>query len=126
MPITLQWYNDEKRILIQEFTGNWSLDEYYPIIDESFTRAEASPYTIFMISDHTNNTSPPTRLLSIAGYMNKRTSDNTQLQIVIGANTFIKTLAKIGEKFAPKATKDLRWVNTFDEALNLIENYETA
>lgn len=124
MPITHAWYDAQETILVQKFIGKWTLDEYIDSVIAMTTLYAAKSHTVHVIGDLSESTMAPTNLLSARGVVEKNTPDNRGLAIVIKPGRFIEMLLKIVRTVTPRFSQDLHVVDSLEEALARIAEYD--
>jgi len=120
MPITIRWDDDDPNVLWQVFEGQWTVEDYIQSVDEITQAIKAHPETIDLIGDMTRSGSPPAKLLSVAGHLDRTTPDNRGTVVIVGSGLFIKTLLRVVENLTPRFSKNLYTADTVDEAHAMI------
>ena len=120
MPITIRQDDDDPNLLWQIFQGQWTVDEYVQSVDEINKAIKAHPKTVDVIADMTLSGSPPAKLLSVAGHLERATPDNRGTVVVVGSGLFVKTLLRVVESLTPRFSKDLYTADTVDDARSII------
>ena len=120
MPITTRRDENDPNLLWQIFQGQWTVDEYVQSVDEITKIIKAHPETVDLIGDMTLSGSPPAKLLSVAGHLERATPDNRGTVVIVGSGLFIKTLLRVIENLTPRFSKNLYTADTVDEAYAII------
>lgn len=120
MPYQVTWVDEEKTIVAQTYTGKVLIEDYYHAVDESATLLSSVEHPVDLIMDATEAHTDMKGFLTAASYANKKVPENQRLVIVIGANRFVQTMGKIAGTIAPKATENLYFVDTLEDAHRVI------
>ncbi|MBN2304519.1 MAG: hypothetical protein JXQ72_08590 [Anaerolineae bacterium] len=126
MPITIEWINEEKTVLLERFEGQWSLDDYFRLVDQAADHLDTVPHTVHIIADGTRSRLPPTRLFSGARYAARRKPPNQGITVFVGIDAFTETLIHIANRLLPGVAGTLRVVNTMAEAEQIIAQLPTS
>jgi hypothetical protein len=123
MPITTTWYNDQKRIILFVYEGDYSWNDVYNAAADANILADEAGYPVANIIDLTNAGSLPSNAASHGKRLRELRSSNIQFEVVVGANKLIKTLANVANSIFKIFTDQTssHFVDTLDEALSLIE-----
>lgn len=125
MPISVRWNEDEKRILIQEFVGKWSLDEYYESAQIVVDEVKSQNHTVHVIGDLRRSASIPPGILSARSFLERTTPDNRGLIVIIGANSLLMMLIDIVRPVAPRFVNNLFFASSMEAALQMIAEWDS-
>jgi ribosomal protein S15P/S13E len=123
MSIDVYWDNDEKTIIRQDFAGNWTKDDYFAAIDESYKMSETVNHPVDTIIDMRNNTTNPIQLMNIFSTANKlesHVSDNQRAVVIVGANVTIEFALRMAKRIAKRAAENSHTARTLEEAYDII------
>lgn len=120
MPIHFYQDENDPNLIWQIFEGKWTLDEYIQDVDELTKLINTRTERIDVIADLTKSGTPPAKLLSISGYLERHNPENRGAAVIVGSGMFVKTLVKISETIAPRFTTNLYTADTVDEAHAII------
>ncbi|MEO8609275.1 MAG: hypothetical protein ABI690_15395 [Chloroflexota bacterium] len=123
MPINVSWGNAQKTIIVSAFNGEWALEDSHNMIDEMYKLTSSVSHNVHVVLDFTNSLSSPAKMLSSGNHIEKRSSSNTGLSIIVKANGFIKAISQLIMKLFVSNGK-LFFVDTIAEAFQMIEQYE--
>lgn len=123
MPYQVTWDDEEKTIVVQTYSGKVLVEEYYNAVDKSAQLLSSVNHTVDLIMDLTDMKSDLKGFLTAVSYANKKVPSNQRLVTVVGANRFAQTMAKIAGTIAPKATENVYFVDTLEEAHRVITKY---
>ncbi len=122
MGIELYWDNDEQTILLAEFDNQWTWDELHAVLRTVKKITAERSYEIGAIVDLTRGLRLPGGAL-----LSKETFDNFKKilkmgdegkgpVVVVGLSAMIKAVYDTVAKLDPKATEDVAFAKTQDEA----------
>lgn len=128
MGISIEWYDDDKTIILQTYDGNWTWNEFKEIlvVQVPAMMGEVShPVSIF--ADFTKSDVP-----SMAGAMSNAKNvldtfpDNWGFLFIIGGNSIINLLANTDSNlFRNSSGGKIRTAKTIDEAYQLVNSGES-
>ena len=125
MPIQVSWGNPQQTIIHSAFNQTWTLEDGHNMIDEMYKLTSSVSHPVHVIIDFTNSQSSPAKLLTIGNHIQKRSTPNMGISIIVKANGFLRAISQLIMKMFVKNQK-LYFVNTLDEARKIIEQYEQA
>src|SRR5690349_8150109 len=105
MPIDVSWGNPEKTIVVSAFNGEWSLEDSHNMIDEIYKMNSSVTHTVHVVMDFTRSLSSPAKMLSSGNHIEKRSSENSGISIIVKANGFIKAMTQLIMKLFVKEGK---------------------
>jgi hypothetical protein len=120
MPVNVQWDNPEKTIILQQYEGDVSVDEYLYVINRTFHMIASVPQTVHLIYDRTRmKASPPaiSRVFQVAG---KHITPNLGMKIIVGANHATMINLQLCKVVAPELAKNIHLVSSLTEARQII------
>jgi hypothetical protein len=128
MPVTIH-YDIEHRIVIWEFEGAWTWEEYYAERDAVNTGVEAAAHRVDMIIDMTRSYLLPPNLMSHAGSAARNAPENIGKTVFVGSNAIVRAFFQMFSKLygAFQTGKDLNFhmVITRDEAYAVLRPTST-
>src|SRR5258705_2641822 len=113
MPIEVSWGDPQKTIIHSALNEVWTLEDGHNMIDEMYQLTSSVNYTVHVILDFTNSQSSPAKLLSAGNHIEKRSSPNMGVTIIVKANGFIKAISQLIMKLFVRDGK-LYFVDTLD------------
>jgi hypothetical protein len=126
MPVELMWDDEAHTILIQKYTGELIPEEFQKTVDQSRQMLLSVSHPVDLIIDAREVENKISTVMNSAKYADDNVPQNQRYLVVVGANLVIRSLVNAASKFAPKATKNIFFVNTVSEARHkLIEYRET-
>lgn len=124
MPINLSWSGDEKRILIQEFVGKWSLDDYYASLKMLVDEVRAQEHQVHIIADLRKSGPLPPSILSVRSFLEKSLLPNQGTIVIVGGNSLLVTFIDIIRPFAPHFVRSVAFAKTPEMAFEKIAEWE--
>lgn len=122
MPIRLEWGNPEHSILLEIVEGEWTLVEVYQMLDDIYDMIIGLPHRVDIIADMSHAKFSTTNLLSALGHVQRRQPPNAGMLVVVRANSYLRSIADIARKVAPKALIEIRFVDSLEEAYAEIQH----
>ena len=119
----MDWDNPERTVIRVTFEGVWGADDIYRLINKGVSMLESVDHPVDYIFDLSLSTFSPRNLLTTANAMEKAHHKNHRLVIVVNANVYIRSILKVGKVFAPKILADLHFVNSVDQAYDIIHKH---
>ena len=127
MPINVSWHNEEETIVIQEYVGRWSWEDFYQATTvESATLMKTTNHTVHIFADYSNSQGIPVGGAFTQAYSAMRKyPDNWGILVIVSANRFITTMVDIFKKmFTTDLGAKTFTAATIEEAYDIIANYE--
>ena len=124
MPITLRWNDNDKSVIIQEFVGKWSLDEYYESLNLLLGEVREQPHPVHMVADLRKSSALPPGILSVRSFLEKSMLENQGLIVIIGGNALLMTFIDIIRPFAPHFVKSVSFAKSLEAAFEKVAEWE--
>jgi hypothetical protein len=118
---TVEWLNPEQTILIQRFIGEYGVAEYQQVATETAKLLKTVDHPVDIILDFTEGHARKENFLASLGSIERKVQPNQRLLVVIKASSLLKNLATGMQSVAPKATDNMHFVETLEQALHLIQ-----
>lgn len=127
MPVRLNWFDAEETILLFEFEGRWTWEEFY-ITHAEFNRLlQARDYMVYTIIDLRNSgLYVPPNALTHTRNIADRQQPNAGITVFVSSNRFLQLLFKTGTTIHANFARYFRMVGTLDEAEALIAAEKAA
>ena len=122
MPIRVEWGNPEKTVLMEIVEGEWTLADIYGMLDEANKLISAVPHRVDIIADMTHARFSKSNLLSALSRAERRHPSNTGTVVAVKANSYLKAVAELARKVAPKALTNLQFVDDLEQAYGLLNS----
>lgn len=127
MPIATRW-EDDNRIVIWEFQGEWTWDEYYNQRGAVNDTIRDRGHIVHMIIDMTDSSLLPKNPLTHATSAMRKAPTNIGTTVYVGSNTILRTFFKMFSQVygavLPSKKLDMHMVATLDEAYVLIRSQD--
>lgn len=124
MAIEIQWYNTEKNLMVQYYVGSWKIQDLYASVDTAYEMMASVSHPVDVIIDYQDSDQSISNLvtsstLSLLSYVDRYTHKNSRLLVMVGASAMLRTVLKV-KILRPRVVDDAQFVDTFEEALTLI------
>jgi len=121
MPITVEWVNAERTVLLYRFIANWTWDDYDAANILTGDLLASVDHPVNLICDFSGSTGIPPRVLSNIGrsLRQKRPSSLDQI-VAVGVNGLLRNLADVLSTLYPAATANVIFAHTLDHAFRLL------
>lgn len=120
MPITVQWLDDSKEILYENFIDPWTLADYHWMVDQAAEHLATVPHTVHIICDSTQSKVLPANMLAGARYASKKRSRNEGSVYFVRANRFAQTVVTMAQTIFPNLN-NLYFAETLEDAVQMIQ-----
>ena len=120
MPTQVIWDNPEKTIIRHVYIGNATVTDYMAVAQLSAAMLNTVPYPVDIIITLINVHANSDGFLRGAHYANKIIPKNQRLVVMVNADVHMRGLVNMVAKFTPKLSEQTHFVNTLDEAYQLI------
>jgi len=120
MAVEMKWVTDDHRILLQTFSGKWTVDDYHIMVDEAAKLLGQADHLVHIITDWTLSTANPPNLMAGARYAEKKLPANQGVVVYVNADGVIKAFIRIAQTLRMKAVENLYLANSVEEALEII------
>lgn len=122
MGLAVCWENREKTIIRMVCEGTWSLEDLHTMLDQHEAMITAVLHPVDTIFDMSNSGVMPGGILSVRGRFNrKNTMGEKGLLIVVGANSFAKTMLTMINQMLTQPMK-IYFTASVDDAYTMLEN----
>lgn len=118
MPPLICWANQEQTVILQEYDGPWTWEEFDAAIDHVAAMACSVEHTLALIVDDSRGAAP--RESGGLGHFRRAWDTmphNVGAIIVVGGKPFLSQLGNIVSKVLGGGKLQMRMVSTLDEAL---------
>ena len=117
MPITVTWHDEQERILLEIFEGEWGLDDYMQMVDTAASLLSQKDHEVDIVVDFSNSKVVPREIVTGARYAEKRVPHNQGTVIFVNAGALISTYVGISKRLGFKASSRLENASSVDEAI---------
>jgi len=124
MPYRVFWDSEEETIVHHTLDEQWTVMDYLNGLRDTHLLMNEKPYTVHVIVDLTTSKGYPTNLLSMHRTVESSVPNNQGVVVGVKVGMYLTTLIGVVSKFAPKATKNLYFTNSVEEAHAIIKQHE--
>jgi hypothetical protein len=124
MGYLIQWDNEEKTVVFQQYTGNPVKDDLYHLAEQSALMLNSVPHTVHLIIDE--RTIKLTLSSTDIKYLEKHVPTNQGVVVLIISKSGVvykKLVQEIGKTLAPQAFKQTFFAATIEEARQLLQEH---
>ena len=126
LPIEVQWFDSEKRIIGYVFADPVSLEDIYEALQNGYAMSADIPYRIYIVYDFRNFRSLPPNLFSTLSYLRTISQDNVELRLLVGPSLMLASLLRILSGVIPQLKDSLQVVETLDDAMMRIRDHQES
>lgn len=123
MNIDVQWDNDAKTIIRYVYRNGWNWNDYFSAINGAAELLDTVKHPVDIVMDFRNaNMLPQGAISQMQRAFSHTRHPNIRLTVLVGANSFIRTIESIGRKLVPSAARqwDITFAATLEEAHDII------
>ncbi len=127
MTLKAEWANPEKTIILQTLEGDWTLNDVFSLMENADQMISEVDHKVDLIADLTTTHFTKFNLLSTLGRVQRSNqSPNMGRIAVVNANHYLKTLTHVAAKVTPRATDNIVFVDTVEEAFTVLQQSQKA
>jgi len=121
--ITQHWFDDDKTILLQTFSGEVTLPEYTKFVDEAADILAGCDYDVHLIADFRDVPIQllPKNILAGFNYAERKLPPNQGFVVFVKPNMLIGVYIKIATSLGFNSVSKLFVADTIEEAEQLIK-----
>lgn len=121
MPVTSQWYNDEKNILYIKFDGNWTLEDYYSNAEVANQMIKSVEHSVVTLVDMSTSMTVPAKFLTVGTHADRaHTNAPNNVQIILfGMNRYAEVIGSLLQGLFPSLSRGMKLVGSLDESLDV-------
>lgn len=124
MPIHVEWYDNQHKVICQRFEGIWTWEELSTSVKPVYDLAESVPYGVMLLIDMSQTTFMPHGNAALQGLNNlKNSSENVKKVVFVINSTVIKTFAGMVFGMMPKWRNRTQFVKTLAEGQELVTKW---
>ncbi len=121
MPVSMDWDNPEKTIIRVTFEGVWDVSDIQRMITKGVSMLESVDHKVDSIFDFTHSHFSPRNLISTLDRMESTHHRNERLVVIVNANVYIRSMAKVGQALAPKTFAHMHFANGLNQAYAIVQ-----
>jgi hypothetical protein len=123
MGIQAVWDNEEKTIIRHVYNGKWTLEDYYHLIADHGAMVTPLGHTVDIINDLREAGPIPPGMATAIKYAARKAPANEGINVIVGANQFVKALIELVNKVAGTEVTEVTHVATLEEAYAIIAEH---
>jgi len=128
MGISINWLDDEKRIIISEYSGKWTVSDVYQMLDATRTLVDSVKHSVDLIIVYRDSEESVGKFVDsltpeFITHFNDNISDNQRLVVMVNASLLLKKTFKLLSKMMPNFLSHLLYAISLEEALEIIEQH---
>lgn len=125
--IETEWLDDAKTIICERHIGEWSWSSAFWALHRVATWMRQSPHPVDIIYDMTRSTRLPKLMYHAMDqqwlWQRRFWPPMSNRIIIVGGGAEMGHMLKLRQKIAPDTMRYFRWVDTMDEALELLQTW---
>ena len=124
MKVNVQWDNEEHKIVRYIFEQGWAWPDLHQALDEAGKLINTVSHQVDVIMDISSaNLVPKGALSQINRAYNNPKPPNIGITVIVAPNSFMSAMVNMAKKIWGNKTEwQLEFVNTLDEAYQIIKN----
>lgn len=126
MPITVQWDDAEETIIRYDILGQWSWNEYYPVMQNGTAMINAKAYRVDAIADFSRSIGLPGGAMTKTREALNNVPDHCAYTVFAGGNMIINTVTRTFTRIYPREGARILIASDLDDARHLIARYRQA
>lgn len=119
MPIPVEWYNEEKTMIIQRFGSGWTFQDVIQMMDETAGLLDTISHRAAVISELSQSrTTPNISVGALQRIANHRLTKHPNLIRIylVGVQTYVRVVIQVFARMFPAAFKRYQPVDTAEAA----------
>ena len=119
LSVNVRWEDEEETILLLEFSGAWTTEDYLNAAEEARQLILSKSYRVCLISSFEPNQMLPQGFLIKVYKFQRQIPPNQSLSVVVGTSPFVRSVFSVLQKVTARTGGRIRLVNTLEEARTL-------
>ena len=126
MPVSMDWFNDEKTIYLATYSGAWTWEEVYEAARSANKQFDSVNHKVHVIHNFLETSRFPDKILSHAIALSRTMHPNTGIGVLVGRGSLFMTLLRIFNRVyaATFRKSNFRVAYSVDEALQKLRQYQ--
>jgi hypothetical protein len=127
MSVTVTWDNPNRTILLQQFSGRWTWDEFYRVTyDQTRHLMFSAPHTVHVIADieHSSYTTSMSGSLTQVRNVALAYPDNWGVLVLVNSHPFLTILMGVFNRTYPDLADRIFVAASRAEAYAIIEQFQ--
>lgn len=126
MSIQIHWLDDEQTLLNLNFSGTFTLEDFYQTINKTQAMIAAEQHTVHVIADFTQCDSISSKLLAAAKYTANAITPNLGAAVVISNSVMLNTLVHTALITQKTLQNYVSLAACYEKAFKIIKQHEEA
>jgi hypothetical protein len=120
MRIKVQWDNEQHTLVRWDFMGVWNWSDFLAAQNESNALIKSVSHTVDIIGDVSQIHRVPPGAIGQFRIYRRNDPDNTGRVVLVGANTYIRTIVEIFRGMFPNTGGNFTFADSLEEARSLL------
>jgi hypothetical protein len=123
MPVSIQWDNAEKTVIMQQYEGDVTVEEYLHAIHHTAQMLLSVPQQqiVHLIYDRTRVTSTPQPMSRVFQVASKALPPNLGMKVLVGATLTTTINLQLCKVIAPNLARQVVFAETVQQARAMID-----
>jgi hypothetical protein len=126
MSVRVTWLDSSHTVIVREFEGAWTWDEYYASQQQVSEMLLSVRYNVHQIFDFTRSSALPSNTLSHLRSSGRGMPTNRGRSVIVTQSNFYKHMYNLFDHLFPGVTQRVVLVSTIEEALEKVRTTETV
>jgi hypothetical protein len=126
MSVRVTWLDSSHTVIVREFEGAWTWDEYYTSQKQVSEMLLSVKHNVHQIFDFTKSSALPSNTLSHLRGSGRGMPTNRGRSVIVTQSNFYKHMYQLFDRLFPGVTQRVVLVATLEEALDKVRAAETA
>lgn len=126
MPLTVEWLNDEKQVIVYRFTGKWTWDECYTVNETGKAMVRSVPHEVYVLAIAADSVAahhiPPNTITHLPN-LTKMMPDNSRFAVIVSDNAAWLALDKMIVRISASYRERIRFAADVPTAYELFRQY---
>jgi hypothetical protein len=129
MGISVDWRDNTESLLHVRFEDDWNVNDFTEAIRRAYSRIKRVENQVDLVLNFSDPTTPAGKTLSrltvsSASRMNTAVPENRRHLVIVGGDSYLRAVIGMLGRIMPRFTENVLYADSFEEALQLIENSE--
>lgn len=120
MGIRIEWYDRNQHIITHIYEGEWTVNDYYALIDENYKLIDSVNDRVDIINDLRATSTVPKGMVAPVKYAIRKAHPNEGINVLVGATSFIKALLNSINEGSGQAFTEVHFASTIEDAVRII------
>jgi hypothetical protein len=121
MPVRVYWLNESKTLIQYDFVGDWTWEEFYPVLEEALVMEISVGHRVDVICDFLSAGALPQNALANIKTITDKAPPNIGLSVFVTTNRFFNLMYDTAVRFYPKTKRFFVVASSMEEAHAIID-----